>query len=116
MVLGFPLLSPPGSSREFLVFHTPACKFLQQILVLSEAVSRLRQQAWKSAYEVPKPLIRFVAQPDVMVPEQFFVLCQGCQIAQGIREKLIVGSGADRIVGAIRSGVRRGDADYAAMT
>ena len=26
------------------------------------------------------------------------------------------GSGADRIVGAIRSGVRRGDADYAAMT
>ena len=26
------------------------------------------------------------------------------------------GSGADRIVGAIRSGVRRGDAAYAAMT
>ena len=26
------------------------------------------------------------------------------------------GSGADRIVGAIRPGVRRGDADYAAMT
>ena len=26
------------------------------------------------------------------------------------------GSGADRIVGAIRSGVRRVDADYAAMT
>ena len=26
------------------------------------------------------------------------------------------GSGADRIVGAIRSGVRRGDTDYAAMT
>ena len=27
-----------------------------------------------------------------------------------------LGSGADRIVGAIRPGVRRGDADYAAMT
>ena len=27
-----------------------------------------------------------------------------------------LGSGADRIVGAIRSGVRYGDADYAAMT
>ena len=26
------------------------------------------------------------------------------------------GSAADRIVGAIRPGVRRGDADYAAMT
>ena len=29
---------------------------------------------------------------------------------------LLRGSGADRIVGAIRSGVRYGDADYAAMT
>ena len=27
-----------------------------------------------------------------------------------------IGSGADRIVGAIRPGVRPGDADYAAMT
>ena len=28
----------------------------------------------------------------------------------------LLGSGADRIVGAIKSGVRWGDADYAAMT
>ena len=31
-------------------------------------------------------------------------------------EQRLLGSGADRIVGAIRPGVRPGDADYAAMT
>ena len=34
----------------------------------------------------------------------------------GTEQTLCPGSGADRIVGAIRAGVRRGDADYAAMT
>ena len=34
----------------------------------------------------------------------------------GPKPQGILGSGADRIVGAIRSGVRRGDAAYAAMT
>ena len=41
----------------------------------------LWQQVWEAAHETPKPLIRFVAQADVMVPEQLFVSSQGRQIA-----------------------------------
>ena len=54
MVFGFPLLSPSGSSCEFLVARTPACKFIQQILVLSKAISSLWQQAWEFANEAPQ--------------------------------------------------------------
>ena len=47
----------------------------------------------------------------------FFMVSSGYQAPSAkVATQPTAGSGADRIVGAIRSGVRCGDADYAAMT
>ena len=56
-----------------------------------------------------KDTVVSIDQPETTRDALTEVLREGAQ-------KLIAGSGADRIVGAIRPGVRRGEAAYAAMT